>query len=120
MTPIRTALLVEDETLIAMDLEDVLRDHGVADLRLVPSYEEAAAALEAGTFDLVLFDLDLEGVSSLPLVEARQAAGGASIVTSGYEEPPAALAALGVPVLAKPVRLHDLKAAAAELGLSLG
>ena len=120
MTPIRTVLLVEDETLIAMDLGDVLREHGVETLLLVPTYEEAATALDGGAFDLVLFDLDLEGVSSLPLVEARQQEGGASIVTSGYEEAPAALAALGVPLLSKPVRVHELKAAVAGLGLTLG
>ena len=118
--PVRSLLLVEDELLIAMDLEDVLRERGVADLTLAADYEQAAAALDARAFDLVVFDLDLEGVSSLPLVEARHAAGGASIVTSGYESPPRALAALGVPVLGKPVHVGDLREAAATLDLQLG
>ena len=120
MAPVRSVLLVEDEMLIAMDLEDVLREQGVTDLTLASGYEDAAAALDGGAYDLALFDLDLEGVSSLPLVEARHGAGGATIVTSGYEDPPPALAAMGVPVLSKPVRVHDLKRAAAGLDLKLG
>ena len=120
MTPVRSLLLVEDDTLIAMDLEDVLRGQGVTDLTLAGGYEEAAAALDGKPFDLALFDLDLDGVSSLPLVTARRDAGGACIVTSGYDDPPAALAAMGVPVLGKPVRVAELKRAAAALDLTLG
>ena len=117
--PALSVLLVEDETLIAMDAEDMLRDCGVAEVVLATDYETAAAALDARVFDLVVFDLDLSGVSSLPLIEARAAAGVPTVVTSGYDDPPAALAALGVPVLRKPLSLRHLKEGAEAAGTRL-
>ena len=117
--PVSSVLLVEDETLIAIDAEDMLRDCGVAEVVLAADYETAAAALERRLFDLAIFDLDLSGVSSLPLIEARVAAGVPTVVTSGYDDPPAALAALGIPVLRKPLSLRHLKEGAEAAGTRL-
>ncbi len=77
------------------------------------TYEEASAAL-GSAYDLVVFDVNLEGVSSMPLVEARAAKGEPTLVTSGYEE---GAAATGVTVLVKPTQPRELSDAVTALGL---
>ena len=117
--PVSSVLLVEDEALIGIDAEDMLRGCGVEDVVLVSSYEDAKAQIDARRFDLAIFDLDLDGVSSLPLVEALAASGVPIVVASGYDDPPAILNSLGVPLVQKPLSLARLKLAAQETGTRL-
>ena len=54
-------LIVEDEVIIAMDLQETLRDAGYMVLAAVPSGEEALALCARGKPDLVLMDIHLQG-----------------------------------------------------------
>ena len=54
-------LVVEDESIVAMDIQHRLRKLGYAVVRVVPSGEEAVAAARDLDPDLVLMDIMLEG-----------------------------------------------------------
>jgi len=55
-------LLVEDEFLIAMDVEQVCRDHGAQDVRVVASHAELSPKMLAGlTVDVAILDVKVQG-----------------------------------------------------------
>ena len=62
-------LLVEDEPLIAIDGEDMLRAMGVDDVVCVRTVAEGMAALDANQFHAALLDLRLGQESSIPLAQ---------------------------------------------------
>lgn len=108
-----TALVVEDESLLAMEVESMLQDRGFGEVALAHSYEEAETLLREG-HDLAVFDMNLDGRSARPLVDAHRAGGGLAILLTGYEA--SELRDLGLPVLAKPVSARAFDRALAELG----
>ena len=60
-------LAVEDEALLAFDLEDMLHELGFRDVTVCGSYADAEAALAARAFGYAIFDLNLDGRMSTPL-----------------------------------------------------
>ena len=62
-----SVLLVEDETLIAIDAQDILHGMGAHRLVRVRNVQEGIDALDAERFDVALLDLRLGKESSLPL-----------------------------------------------------
>lgn len=65
----KRVLVVEDEVLLALSLEDHLRDHGWI---VVGPYHDLATALAAAdteAFDCALLDVNLNGVMVFPLAE---------------------------------------------------
>lgn len=94
-------LLVEDEVLIAMEVEDILRDLGASDVTLCGTYETASRAVEANAARVGVFDVNLHGRPATPLIERFVAAGGRAVVASGYALDPE-VAALDVVLLSKP------------------
>lgn len=109
-------LVVEDQALIAMDLEAVLREFGCVVVNLVPSAAGALACLRVQRPDAVLLDVNLSDGSAAPVAEALAAAGVPFAVLTGYEpddiEAPALRAA---PYLGKPYRCEGLRATMAVL-----
>lgn len=64
-----SALLVEDNAIIALDLDDLLREAGATDVTLASSVSEALAALERGRPDVALLDVNLGSETSLAVAE---------------------------------------------------
>lgn len=62
-------LLVEDEFLIALDAEEMLRELGAATVTVVSTFEDAEKAIGDSTFDLALLDVNLNGRKSFPLAD---------------------------------------------------
>ncbi len=62
-------LLVEDEPLIAIDTDDMLRAMGVDDVVCVRSVPEGMNALDTNQFHAAVLDLRLGQDSSLPLAQ---------------------------------------------------
>jgi DNA-binding response OmpR family regulator len=61
-------LVLEDESLIALDYERILRSAGADSIVSLGRLADAYALLKKrAPFDLVLLDVDLDGESSLPL-----------------------------------------------------
>ena len=113
-----TALIVEDEPLIALDTEDMLRELGASDVRIIDHIEEAKAHLDDCHFGVVVFDLDLGGVSTETLVTDYAALGCKAIVVSGSDRAPPSLASSGVRMLTKPIKPAELRGALAETGIA--
>jgi two-component sensor histidine kinase len=107
----RRALVVEDNSLIAMDLSDTLAGLHLGEVVVAADLGEAERALAAGRFDLVLLDADLAGRPSDGLLD--RVGETAVVVVSGAaaNELPARLRDL--PRLAKPYALDDLEAVVA-------
>ena len=78
-------LLLEDEFLIAMDVEQLCRDNGAEDVHVVRSLGEVdiAKALE---FDAAIIDVMLGGQSTLELAAALKEAGRPFVFASGYTD----------------------------------
>jgi two-component sensor histidine kinase len=105
-------LVVEDNAIVALDLQEMLRSLGAGAVTLAGSIDEAQAALEAATFDLALLDLDLDGESALPIAEALGARSIPFAFATGREAPGGAA---GAPVLAKPFHERALAAIMTDL-----
>ncbi len=62
-------LLVEDQMLIAADVEAMLADHGIDKVTTTPSAADAFRKLEDFTFDVAILDVNLGSGTSLPIAE---------------------------------------------------
>jgi DNA-binding response OmpR family regulator len=67
-----TILLVEDEALIAMELEMVLEAFGAIVRGPVPDLDAALAAARDERFDAAVLDIDLGGEDVFPVAEVLQ------------------------------------------------
>lgn len=105
-----SALILEDEFIIAMDLRDMLLDWGFREVRVAHSGEEAMSALANGGVDLVVADFQLPDGNSAALIGKAQAGGSIVVMLTGQEIEPAALVGMGSPaVLGKPVHPDALR-----------
>lgn len=108
-------LVVEDERLISLVLSRMIKVLGHSVLACVPSAEAAFAALEAGTADLVLMDIRLEGgmdgIEAARVLKERFAI--PHVFTSAYTDPDTLARAGATGPLAfmpKPISEASLKA----------
>ena len=79
-------LIVEDEVLVAMELEYVLRQQGCTVLGPAATVDLAVALIGEGPPDLAVLDLNLRGQSGLPVATALTGRGVLFLVLSGYSE----------------------------------
>ncbi|MDB5596315.1 MAG: response regulator receiver protein [Hyphomicrobiales bacterium] len=109
----RLVLVVEDEILIAMEVEAVLLDGGFRVLGPAASVEEALALLTAQPPDAAVLDVNLRGELVSPVAEILRYRSIPFIVTSAHERPDevAGSAVAGVPHLGKPTSPLRLVAA---------
>ena len=77
-------LIVDDEPMIAFDLQDLIIDAGFASAGVVGRLEAALALIESGACDAAILDANLAGVSASPAAAALVARGLPFIVLSGY------------------------------------
>ena len=106
----RRVLVVEDEMLIAMEFEALLREHGCDVVGPAPSVERALTLLQEQRPELVLMDLDLNGKSALPLAWVLRQQSVPFVVVTGYSERHLEKEPVlrDIPRLSKPVRFSDL------------
>jgi len=100
-------LLVEDEYLIAMDVEAICLDHGAADVTLVSRPSDLDQPI--GNIDTAILDLMLDGESTLDFAARLQTSGIPFIFASGHsmnEEMQARFP--GARLVAKPYSGEDL------------
>jgi two-component system, response regulator PdtaR len=111
----RLVLVVEDELLIAMDLEQLLRRHGWRVLGPAATVAGALRLLAGETPDVALLDVNLGGEPVTPVAEALRARGVPFVLASAYHVPAQAAAALaGAPNIGKPTGERRLLAALAR------
>jgi CheY-like chemotaxis protein len=112
----RLVLVVEDEFLIALDLEQLLRRHGWRVLGPAATVDQALRLLRDGeTPDVALLDVNLGGEPVTPVAEALRARGVPFVLASAYDRHGLAAAALaGAPNVGKPTGERRLLAALAR------
>ena len=117
-----TVLLVENEPLIAMDLEGMLLSAGAANIHHAISSRDALDWLDGSKADLVILDLFVSDGSSIPVAERLRVQGTPFVVYSGHahDSAPSAAAFGNAVWLRKPCTQSELVAAVGRsLGLSL-
>ncbi len=109
-------LVLEDEFLIALDVEQLCRDHGAAEVSVLRRIEEAeSGGIEAQRFDVAIVDLMLGGSSALPFAAKLRDGGVPLVFASGYPGLDEALSAFpGVKIVSKPYLSQDLVSAVAQ------
>lgn len=109
-------LLLEDEFLIAMDVELLCRDHGAAEVIIKGSAGELDEPIE--DFDVAIIDLMLGGTSTLPFAKRLRERGKPFVFASGLAGDDELLATFpDVRVVGKPYAGADLvEAVAAAAG----
>lgn len=109
-------LIVEDEMLVAMNIEDMLLDlgHEVAGIasRLEPALSLAAEA----DFDFALLDVNLAGFPSFPVAAVLRDRGLPFLFATGYGIKGIIEEFRSYPVLQKPFRGMDLDLAIQSIG----
>ncbi|TAV90802.1 HWE histidine kinase domain-containing protein [Rhizobium leguminosarum] len=101
-------LLVENNLIIAMDGEDILRRLG-ADVATAPSVTEAMEILAGQSFDLALLDVNLGDETSFGIADRLAAEGVPFVFATGYGEGIAqANSHSDAPVLQKPYTMEGV------------
>ncbi len=112
-------LVVEDEMMVLMNLEDVLREQGCTDIVAAATVDRAIALLGARSFDLAILDVNLDGKRSDGVAEALSNRGIPFVVSTGYGQPALGGSYSDRRVLMKPYRDEALvKAVVQLLGIS--
>ena len=104
-------LLEEDETLIALMLEDMLEGMGCAVTGLAPRIALGVSMADAGQFDVAILDVNVAGENIEPVADRLAARGVPFIFATGYGEAGVPLRHRGRPVVAKPFRGDQLETA---------
>lgn len=104
----RRVLVVEDESLVAMLIEDMLLDLG-AEVEVAMRLAEALRLAWEGSYDMAVLDVNLgDGQRSDAVADALRSRGIPFLFATGYGERGLAERHRGTPTLQKPYRLADL------------
>lgn len=102
-------LVVEDETLLAMNLETILTDLGHAVVGPYLTLRELDAALDAGLqADAAILDINIAGEHIFPHARRLAALGIPLLFATGYGESGLTDDLAGRPVVQKPYTEHDI------------
>jgi CheY-like chemotaxis protein len=101
-------LVVEDEMLVAMNIEDMLLDLGHEVAALANRLETALSLAREAGFDVAMLDVNLAGQASFPVADVLRERGIPYLFATGYGVQGIAEAHRAAPVLQKPFRARDL------------
>ena len=104
-----TALVLEDEPIIAFTLEDILLEMGCATVHVASHLSEAERLLLSEATDFAVLDVNIHGQRSYPVADILSQSGVRFIFATGYgelEHPPRYSATTTV---TKPYSLNDLE-----------
>ena len=111
----KTLLIVEDEALVALDIEATLRTAGYAVAGIATTVAQGLAMLEATDIDGAILDANLFGDSVAPVAEWLRAHGVPFVVVSGYSRGQLEPSMRDAPLLSKPISYDDLLTAVGRL-----
>jgi CheY-like chemotaxis protein len=80
-----SVLVVEDQALIALDLETMLLDLGAGHVTIATTVNQALQLVETQTFDIAFLDVRLGEYTSLPVAIAIRDKGIPFAITTGYD-----------------------------------
>jgi len=112
------ALIVEDNVIIALEIEAFLQDHGVATCYLAGTVENALLLLEAREIAFAVVDVDLGGESSEEVALVLTERGLPFLFATGYGDTVPVLQRFpAVPVLRKPFTAATLYKMLEQVGI---
>lgn len=101
-------LVLEDEIVVALDLQEELRARGHEVAGPAASIEDADALLEQTAIDCALLDANLAGAAPKALAEELRRRGVPFIYVTGYDEDYIRATLPPGPILPKPIDMQDL------------
>jgi len=104
-------LLVEDEMMVALLLETMITDLGHQVAGPVARLEKGLEMVERDAIDLAVLDVNINGREVYPIAAALEARGIPFIFATGYGSTGLHPAYCDRPIVQKPYRSDDLKAA---------
>jgi CheY-like chemotaxis protein len=106
----RRVLVVEDESLVAMLLEDILADCGCEVIGPAANVADALSLVDAGGVDLAVLDVNLgAGATSFPVADALKALAVPFIFVTGYGAGGVRADLRDAPVIPKPIDIAALQ-----------
>lgn len=102
-------LIVEDEFLVAIQLEDTLSALGCDVLEPAHSMDEAEKAVAESEFDVAVLDINIAGKAIYPIAEVLGARGIPFVFTTGYSREHIEEAWREAPTLRKPYLALELR-----------
>jgi len=108
-------LVVEDETMIAMLIEDMLEEFGYEVAAVAGQLQTALQAVETSSFDVAIVDVNIAGQTSYPVADRLAERGVPFAFVTGYGVSGLAEGYDGIPVLQKPFRAEDLTGLLSDL-----
>ena len=107
----RSVLIIEDESMVAMLIEDTLEEMGCVVAGLAPRFDEALRKAGTLVFDVALLDVNLNGRSSFPIADVLIGRGLPFVFATGYNAGSLPEYLRLMPVLQKPFHQQDLERA---------
>jgi CheY-like chemotaxis protein len=104
-------LVVEDESMVAMMIEDMLEDLGHKVVATSGRMPDASKLVAAASADLAILDVNLNGEETYPLADSLAARAIPFIFATGYGSSGIKADWSGVPVLQKPFQSRELAVA---------
>jgi CheY-like chemotaxis protein len=101
-------LVVEDESMVAMMIEDMLEDLGHKVIATSGRMPDARKLVSNASADLAILDVNLNGEETYPLADSLAARAIPFIFATGYGSSGIKAEWSGVPVLQKPFQSREL------------
>jgi CheY-like chemotaxis protein len=101
-------LVVEDESMVAMMIEDMLEDLGHKVIATSGRMPDASKLVADASADLAILDVNLNGEETYPLADSLAARAIPFIFATGYGSSGIKAEWSGVPVLQKPFQSREL------------
>ena len=102
-------LLVEDQMIVAMEVEDILRGLGCVVVGPVGTLKSAVRLAREEALDVAILDVSLDCDKVFPVAEELQRRGISFLFATGYEEQTLPAKWQGVARIAKPFRREQLQ-----------
>ena len=105
------ALVIEDESIVAMFLQDTLAEIGCEVIGIASRFDDAVEKVKSLAFDIAILDVNLNGRNTFPIADSLTERGVAFVVATGYGATDLPQSLQRVPILQKPFRQRDLERA---------
>lgn len=112
----KRVLIIDDEVLIAFDIQWVLSQAGYEVSEIRTNVGDALESIAKSDFDIAILDANLNGESAEPVAAALARRGIPFVGLSGYSADQRPPSFTGVPFLAKPFLADDLIAELKHIG----
>ena len=113
------SLIAEDNSLLAFNLEDMLREIGCDNTKTTGEVAEGLRLIEESDFDFAIVDMILADGTSEPLMQALRRRGVPFAISSGMQKRELSSVYPEVPILSKPYGDVEVESVVAALTLTL-